>query len=137
MPETKTNKRPWQGTVLAILHIIGLIFLGLFLPFALIIGVIGGMLTFVEEVNPSLAMSVGGGGLALFLVLLAFFILGIFITRGIFKGKRWVIIVSLILSAMGVFQLAFNFELFSALLMALFVYLEIACLLHPFYNSKK
>jgi hypothetical protein len=138
-PAPKTTKivRPWQGTFLAVLNIIGLIFVGLFIPFALLIAVGGSMLSFAEEIGPGMALLFGGGGLVLLLMLLFFFILGIFIVRGLFKGQKWVIIISLIFSALSAIQLVFNFDVFSALLVALFIYLEISCLLHPFYGGKK
>ncbi len=136
-PKVNKTTRPWQGTFLAVLNIIGLIFTAMFIPFALLIVIGGSMLSFIEDIGPGMAMLFGGGGLILFLMLLFFFILGIFIVRGLFKGQKWVLIVSLIFSALGVIQLVFNFSLFSALLMVLFIYLEIACLIHPFYGGKK
>jgi len=134
-----TNKvsRPWQGTILAVLQIIGLVIIAMFMPFVLLIVLGGSMLGFVKDAGPGLAMLFGGGGLVLFLFLLFFFILGIFIVRGLFKGQKWVIIISLLFSALNMAQLIFNFNIFSALMLALFLYLEITCLLHPFYNRKK
>jgi hypothetical protein len=136
-PKVTRKGRPWQGTFLAVLNIIGLIFTGLFIPFAILIIVGGSMLSSVEKINPGMAMLFGGGGLVILLILLFFFILGIFIVRGLFKGQKWAVIISLVFSALGVIQLVFNFDLFSALLTALFLYLEISCLLHPFYGGKK
>jgi hypothetical protein len=136
-PAPKKVTRPWQGTFLAVLNIIGLMFIAMFIPFALLITIGGGMLSFINEIGPGIAMLFGGGGLALLLILLFFFILGIFIISGLFKGKKWVVIISLLFSALNVVQLVFNFNLFSALLLALFLYLEISCLIHPFYGSKK
>ena len=133
----KKVTRPWQGTVLAVFNIIGLIITIMFMPFVLLIILGGSMLGFIEEAGPGLAMLLGGGGVALLLMLLFFFVLEIFIVRGLFKGQKWVIILSLIFSAMSAVQLVLNFDLFSALIIALFVYLEIACLLHPFYGGKK
>lgn len=135
--KTVTSTRPWQGTFLAVLNIIGLIFTAMLIPFALLLVLGGSLLSFVEEMGPGMAMLFGGGGLVLFLVLLLAFILGIFIVRGLFKGQKWVVILTLIFSAISAIQLVFNFELFSALIIALFIYLEIACLVHPFYSSKK
>lgn len=136
-PSVKKVTRPWQGTVLAVFNIIGLIITVMFMPFVLLIILGGSMLGFIEEAGPGLAMLLGGGGIALLLMLLFFFILGIFIVKGLFKGQKWVIIVSLVFSAMSAVQLVLNFDLFSALIIALFVYLEIVCLLHPFYGGKK
>ena len=132
-----SSTRPWQGTVLAVLNIIGLIFTAMFIPFAILIIVGGGMLSFMEDVNPIIGLLFGGGGLVFLFILLFFFILGVFVIRGLFKGRRWTIIVSLIFSILSLVGVVFDFSFFSLIVTSLFLYLEITCLMHPFYGNGK
>jgi hypothetical protein len=139
--KVRTPSRPWQGTLLAILNIVSLIIIAIIIiiiPFAILLTVAGGALGFAKDVNPSISPSIRliyGGVLTLGLIL--YFILGIFITRGLFKGKKWAVIIMLIFSGFSLMGTLFDFSLFSFIILALFLYLEIACLIHPFYGGKK
>jgi hypothetical protein len=135
--KVRTTSRPWQGTLLAILNIVSLIIIAIIIPFAILLTVAGGALGFAKDVNPSIGLILGGGGLLLTLGLILYFILGIFITRGLFKGKKWAVIIMLIFSGFSLMGTLFDFSLFSFIVLALFLYLEIACLIHPFYGGKK
>jgi hypothetical protein len=135
--KVRTPSRPWQGTLLAILNIVSLIIIAIIIPFAILLTVAGGALGFAKDVNPSIGLILGGGGLLLTLGLILYFILGIFITRGLFKGKKWAVIIMLIFSGFSLMGTLFDFSLFSFIILALFLYLEIACLMHPFYGGKK
>jgi len=135
--KVRTPSRPWQGTLLAILNIVSLIIIAIIIPFAILLTVAGGALGFAKDVNPSIGLILGGGGLLLTLGLILYFILGIFITRGLFKGKKWAVIIMLIFSGFSLMGTLFDFSLFSFIILALFLYLEIACLIHPFYGGKK
>jgi hypothetical protein len=139
IPDTKKHKmtRPWQGTLLAILNIIGLIITAILLPFTILMALAGGALSFIQDLGPIFGLLLGGGGIILTIILIIYFILGIFITKGLFQGKRWAIILLLIFSAFSLFSVIFDFTLFSFILLAFFLYLEISCLMHPFYGNKK
>jgi len=136
---TKNNSstRPWQGTVLTVFAIINFIFLVMLIPFILLIILGGGMLGFMENLEPGIAMLVGGGGLILLLGLLPFGILDIFMIRGFLKGQKWSIVLSLIFSTMSLIGMIFDFTLFSLILIGFLMYLEVTCLMHPFYGGKK
>jgi len=122
-------KRPWQGTLLGILNIIGLVGLAL-LTIAAFIG--GSMLASLIPVWGML----GGIGMALGFIFMAIWILVFFMTRGIFKGQKWTIILSLIFTALGLLGSIMSIKtmFFSAIIYAGMLYLEVVCLKDPYYN---
>jgi len=63
-------------------------------------------------------------------------ILEIFIIKGIFKGKKWAVIVCAIFTVLCLLSAIINIEIFSVLLNGFFLYTEIICIKHPFYNQK-
>jgi hypothetical protein len=136
-PPSKKVTRPWQGTFLAVLNIISLIITAMFIPFIILMIIAGGVLSFANDLEPIFGMILGGGGIILGVMLLIYFILGIFITKGLFKGRKWAVIILLIFSFLGLINLIFNFDLITLIIVALCLYLEIACLLHPFYSQTK
>ena len=138
------SKRPWQGTFLGVLDIIGLVLMGLMSIFLLIALVGGGaMISQMMESNAEMAALpmaslFGTMGAIILVPVLAIFILGLFITIGIFKGQKWSIIVSIIFTVLGILSVFSNMGdiNFSMLLINAFVlYLEIMCLKDPFYNK--
>ncbi|HPL92888.1 MAG TPA: hypothetical protein PLB38_01230 [bacterium] len=122
-------KRPWQATLLGILNIIGLIGLAL-LTIAAFIG--GSMLTSLVPVWGML----GGIGMALGFIFMAVWILVFFITRGIFKGQKWAIIVSIVFTALGLISAVMNISQMyvSLIVYAGMLYLEVVCLKDPYFN---
>ncbi len=143
MSETKTStkkssvSRPWQGTVLGILYIISIVLLAILLPIMLLVAVGGSALGFMSDINNSMAMLLSGGMLIMSLFLIGVFILQIFITRGIFKGQKWAVIISIIFAVLDLASLIRNFRIIPFIIIGLFLYLSIACFLHPFYGGKK
>ncbi len=129
--------RPWQGTVLGILYIISIILLAILLPIMLLMAIGGSALGFMSNINSSMAMLLGGSMLIMSLFLIGVFILQIFITRGIFKGQKWAVIISIIFAILDLASLIGNFHIIPFVIIGLFLYLSIACFLHPFYGGKK
>lgn len=133
--------RPWQGLVLGIFHIMGLI---MFFFFAWFVFSFSADYQLGEYISLAIAIT--------------FFIFLIFLTRGILIGKSWAVIVSL-----GMTGLLFITTLFSSgiskfamatltapqinylildsvapiLVFSFLLYLGIFCLKHPFYQSFK
>jgi len=143
MENTQTNKalRPWQGTTLGIWNIIGVVMTGLTIVLILIL--FAGGLSLIDQIQgvdiPGLQMITTLGAFIL-IPLVPIFLLIFFITKGIFKGKKWAIIVSLILTILAILQYIFNFELNSSIfwlaINGFLLWAEIVCLRHPFYNKK-
>jgi len=63
--------------------------------------------------------------------------LQIFVTRGIFKGQKWAVIISIVFIALDLSSLIRDFNLITLIIDGALMYLSIACLLHPFYGGKK
>lgn len=120
--------RPWQGTFLAVLMIIGLVLLAIFIPM-LFLGA-GFIATFLPSQFAGLTMAVG-------FVFIGFFVLGIFMTIGLFKGQKWATLLSMVFSALGVLgAISADFNVLNLLLNAFVLYLGFASFKHPFYNQK-
>lgn len=149
-----TLSRPWQGTTLGILHIIGavLAFLGgiafLFLRDLMsnmmnpmTIAVQGQEAQTIQLSATGVAGIVGSLGLVAGLLLIGFGVLAIFITRGSFKGQKWAPIVAMIFAILGVLGNLSSFSLEKGSLVqlavnAFVIYCTIICVKHPFYGKK-
>lgn len=122
--------RPWQGTLLGILNIVGLVGLAI-----LTIGAfIGGSL--LSSLFAGFAL-LSGLGMAIGFIFMALWILVFFITRGIFKGAKWAVIVSIVFTVLGIIPAIMNIsEMFLTLVIyAGMLYLEVFCLKDPYYNN--
>jgi len=121
--------RPWQGTFMAVLNIIGLVLLGIAMPMLLIGGSMvaaGGMME-------------GGGifaalGSFLIVFIIAAFVLGIFTTIGFLKGKKVWVIVSLVMLVLGILGSIKTIGVVTIAVDGFFIYLHYACLKSPFYK---
>jgi len=131
--KTKPVSRPWQGTVLGVVYILSIALTVIMLPILLF----GSTLGIMNGANNGLAMLLGGGMLIMSLLLIAIFILQIFVTIGIFKGQKWAVITSIVFTALSLSSLIQNFSLTTLIIDGALMYLSIACLLHPFYGGKK
>ncbi|MBS2098194.1 hypothetical protein [Carboxylicivirga linearis] len=125
-----TATRPWQGTVLGILNAIGVFFgllaaLGFFFAGAAIA-------PYLEQYG--LAMLAGAGTAAIGGIILAFVILGLFITIGIFKGQKWTIILSLIFIGLSLLGNIFSFNIIGLIINGFMFYLAFICLKDAYYN---
>jgi hypothetical protein len=131
------DERPWQGTVLGVLYIIGTVFAGLGIIGALLIVIAGSSaLTFGLD-SPIAGALAGGLGVFLLLILVALIVLMIFITKGFFRGAQWAVIVALIFSILNLLNGLGEQNLIAIAVSGFMIYLEVACLQHPFYKSKK
>ena len=133
------GKRPWQGTALGVINIIGTVF-----------AFVGGLLFlvmfgFLGAASRDLPVEAAGmvtgvfGGLAIAggIFLIALGVLYIFMARGAFKGQKWSPIVSVVFAALGIISFLTNASsemILTLVLSAFILYLGIVCIKHPFYN---
>ena len=135
--KTEQVSRPWQGTVLGVIYILTIAMMVIMLPILLLVALGGSALGFMSNMNNGLAMLLGGGMLIMSLLLIAIFILQIFVIIGIFKGQKWAVITSIVFITLGLSSLIQNFSWTTLIIDGALMYLSIACLLHPFYGGKK
>ncbi|MGQ7870180.1 hypothetical protein [Sunxiuqinia sp. sy24] len=129
---------PWQGTVLGLIGIAQILFSILFFFIVMLGLTVGGlfsafMLPDLESLLPSLA--IGSIGVLIVIIGLPFFILKVLVTIGIFKGKRWTVIVTIVFAALGLMMHLGSFNLFWLTFTAIELGLAIVCLRDPFYNQ--
>lgn len=129
--ELQNPPRPWQGTTIGVLNIIGLATSAIL---ALVLIVFSAALSAYIQETP-LALLAGAGTVILGIVIIPFIILGIFITIGIFKGQKWAVIVSLIFTGLGLLGNLFSFNLIGLIINGFLLYCQIICLNDPFYNQ--
>lgn len=145
----KTNdQRPWQGTALGILSILSMIVFGIVI-LLLIMTSLGAdvIINRLSQMSGSTSLNdyhVASMGIkwavgATLLTIIPFWIVQFFVTRGIFKGTRWTIIYSTVLTSLFVLG-QINMILLPPILLAFgincfMLYLEIVCLKHPYYKN--
>ncbi len=131
-------RRPWQGTLLAVLYTIGLVLLGL-VVLLLLITFVGGGAMFGEMLSgaPGIGGMMGLLGSIIIVPLALLFVLNFFITRGLYKGQKWSVILVLIFTALGFIGAAVEVKIASIIINGLLIWAEIFCLRHPFYGKKK
>lgn len=135
-PSKINNTRPWQGTLLGIFNVIGLVFLGGAMVFIMVMILGGGaiMSQMATETSFPFAQFMGTMGTIVIIPLLAIFVLGVFITLGIFKGQKWAIIVSIVFTILSLLSSLSNAETAYIVVNGVLLYAEIVCLRDPFYN---
>ncbi|NPA37770.1 MAG: hypothetical protein GXO47_13075 [Chlorobi bacterium] len=130
-------ERPWQGTVLAVLNVLGLV-MGFLVFMLLMIGS-----GFVESVIQDSTFSVimGFGRLVIFMLGFPFIVLAVFITVGLFRGQKWAVITMMVFtifallnSISGLFSGNGAGFLGPVIINGLVLYCEIASLKDPFYK---
>jgi len=144
--------RPWQGTFLGVIDIIGVVFAFLFsILFLFLQGFISSLLS---SVSTSITTNVGtangavvGAGLFGFLagfslvigfILIGAGILGIFMARGAFKGQKWSPILAIVFAVLGLLGMLSNFsnsQITGLVIDAFIVYLGAVCVKDPYYDS--
>lgn len=146
-----SSVRPWQGTALGVIDIIGTVFSFLFaLLFLMFQGMIASLLgaapTAVDVNGAQIQGAQGvmaifaGLGMVMGVVLLGFGVLGIFLARGAFKGQKWSPIVSIIFAALGIVGLLTSFSSSSVLSLvidAFTLYVAVMCVKSPYFNKAK
>lgn len=134
--EKQEIKRPWQGTILALLQGGFLVKIG----FQILLMILGG------ATGATFYLVTGRLKESVFLFILILFlciILTIFLVliTGYIKGWKWTIIIAIILYSLGVIMNVTNIEMANnfprGILIGFMLYLAIICLKHPFYNQKK
>lgn len=139
---TGTKKRPWQGTTLGVLNIIGVVFAFLFGLMAIVlVGFLGGSSEFMPaEFSGMFTGLMGGLAVALSVFMIAMGVLLIFMARGAFKGQKWAPMASIVFAAIGILSAISAYEsqmLLTLVINGFVLYLGIMCVKHPFYNRKK
>ncbi len=119
--------RPWQGTLLGIVITIDMVVMIMAMAFVLI-------------------PNFGSGGFLDTIIVLAvpFFVLKIFIVRGLFIGKHWVVATLIFLTALGMLYHVITLfvpgrgaaSMISLITLGLILWAEIICLKHPFYAKR-
>lgn len=137
MPATKKSStakkpiRPWQGTMLGVLNILGMVMLGvttimIFIGGAIFSSMSGG------EVPMGIMMGTMGTFIAIPLLLIT--ILGIFVTIGIFKGKKWALITTMIFVAISLLNSFLQVNIISLIVNGLYIYAGYICFKDPYYS---
>jgi hypothetical protein len=132
------KNRPWQGTTLAVLYVIGIVITAI-VAIAMIFGIsfLGQIIDQAMAESGSSLGSLGANVLMIIglVVMLPITILMIFVAMGIFKGKRWAIIVALVFTALSLLStLGGSINWFSLAIALFMLYCEIMCLRDPFYK---
>ncbi|MDP2691160.1 MAG: hypothetical protein Q8O95_02010 [bacterium] len=137
--------RPWQGTVLGYLAAIGTAIAAIGGVLALfgqgmMFGLMGGMLQGAPGMDPLVAGGVTGMLQGMFwvfaLILIGIAVFSFFMTRGLFAGARWALIVVLVFSVLGLLQSLSMGEVVGIAINAFVVYLGVSVWKDPFYNQK-
>jgi len=148
-----TLTRPWQGTALAVVDIIGTVFTFLAgIAFLFLQGMISSLLGAAPvEVSGSAEATAAVGGLmgmlagfsaVIGIVLIAIGILLIFMTRGAFKGQKWSPIISIVFVILGIVSLVTNFTgvngsfIFSLVVDLFVLYCAVMCVKSPYFGPK-
>jgi len=129
------EKRPWQGTLLAWLEIVALAFVGLLVA---LIGIFG----YAGFKGGEMGTMIGIFSTLGLIFLIPVVILDIFIVIGIFKGKKWAVVLALVFSILGLPTLLYSlaggfFSFFPVLIyFILSFWMEVKCLKLPYYKQK-
>ena len=128
-------ERPWQGTALAILQMLNILVVGGILAFMIAAGYAGFK-------GGEMGVIIGVGGVGGLIILLPLLVVLIIMVVALFKGRRWAVIVALILTIATFFPVLFTLEegfttfLFGFVFWGFTLWMEIACLKNPFYAKK-
>ena len=132
------NVRPWQGTVLGIINIIGLV------AAAMVVMLVMFGSSFIAGMtqDPAFSFIFGAGALVIIMFAMPFIVLEVFITIGVFKGQKWAVIVMLIFTVIALFggmgslfaeNSGYN-DFGSLAVNGFLLYCEIVSLKDPFYK---
>ena len=143
-----THLRPWQGTLLGVLAWIsfGSSVLGIIMTLffqGMFASLIGGIAA--EQDGGGIIMGLLGGAMIFTAVMFgAFAVFYYFYARGLMNGRKWTLILSVILSGLSTLVILLGFlsslelgAFVSLVVTAFFLYLPASILKHPFYNRAK
>jgi hypothetical protein len=132
------NQRPWQGTVLGVVNIIGLVVSTM----VLMLVMFGSSFLAGMADDPVFSFIFGAGALVITLLVLPLIILGVFMTIGLFKGQKWAVIMMLIFTVIalisglgGIAGSGSGYNDFGNVVVnAFLLYCGIVALKDPYYN---
>ncbi len=127
------TQRPWQGTTVAVINAIGL---GIGIIAFLLFLFAGSFITTMLE-QTQYAMLAQASSMLIAFILLPFLILAFFITRGLFKGQIWTIIVSLIFTGLSLIGNLTTLNFISIVINGFMIYCLVICLNAEFYKKKQ
>ena len=131
--ENNPLRRPWQGTALGILCLIGILLIALFV----------GKLGYEGFRAGEMGNMIGIFAVSGLIFLIPLVILKVIMAIGILRGKKWAIILMLVFTALsimgGILSITLGFVVFLGVILyhGLLMWAEIICLKHPYYNRKK
>lgn len=142
-PSANPNQRPWQGTLLGVLQAIGAVLFGLGgLAFFIMFDKMGSLFTEQEMEGMSEAGSsavsflVGSMGSIFGLVFLVMAALMAVFAAGYFKGWKWAVVITMVLTGLSLLSALYNVDISSVIVNGLIGWAEYICFMHPFYNKK-
>ena len=131
----KTVIKPWQGTMLAWLQLVLLVFSVLILVLTGIFGIAG------FKAGEMGAM-IGIFGILGLVFLIPLNVLEVFVVIGIFKGRKWAVVVAFIFTLLALPAVFFSIAggAISFLVVLIFfivnLWMEIKCLKHPYFKQR-
>lgn len=144
--------RPWQGTLLGVLAYIGMALTAIFAILMIaaqgfIASLMGGLSTEMQTAGADItSANVAAGGLigmmggfmwVIGIFLIAGAILNFFIARGLFKGQKWTLIITIIFGGLGVLGALSQAAWFGFIVDGAIVLIAATALKSPFYNQSK
>ncbi|TAJ13273.1 hypothetical protein DMA11_09520 [Marinilabiliaceae bacterium JC017] len=138
--EIQIHPRPWQGTVLGIFSILGIVLSFIAIVILVIALMAGGAFldAFISEIDiPVGAISMTALSGVLLLSFIPIVVLQVFIAIGIFKGQKWAVIIAMIFSIMGLMGNLISFTFYGVAVNGFLLYCEIICLQEAYYNRRK
>ncbi|MBW1714855.1 MAG: hypothetical protein JRJ77_03380 [Deltaproteobacteria bacterium] len=137
--EVSTNiepKRPWQGILLAWLSLAAMLIVFLIVVLAIIFGYAG-------FAGGEMGTMIGIFAAVGLIFLIPLLITIIVVTIGLFKRKRWSVVLALVITCFGILggfftlRAGFSFYLVVMFYLGLMSYAEIICLKHPYFHRRR
>lgn len=131
----KTGLKPWQSIMLAWLQLALLVF-------SVVILVLTGIFGIAGFKAGEMGAIIGFFGVVGLVFLIPLNVLEVFVVIGIFKGKKWAVVVALIFTLLALpfvfFSISGGIFLFLPVLIfyILNLWMEIKCLKHPYFKQK-
>lgn len=130
-------QRPWQGTALGILEIIGLVIVAIVMLVMIFgAGLIGSVLQKFADDGGSAVSTISTTVFVVLgiVVFLPITVLSAFVTWGVFVGKKWAIIIALVLTGLYLLGSLFSFNILGLAIGGFMLYCELICLKNSYYK---
>jgi hypothetical protein len=130
--ESNPIQRPWQGTVLGILCLVAILLIVLFV----------GKLGYEGFEAGEMGNMIGIFAVISLIFLIPLVVLKAVVAIGIFRGKKWAIVLMLVFTILSILcstlSLTLGFAVFLSIILyhGMLMWVEIICLKHPYYNRK-